>query len=90
VFGLSVAGIVDHFAIEVDRFDKESVTRELKRRGANPDENLDAGFHVEDPRTSRADCSVEELKAFGDRLADCLIRQVDARLQHMSMAHRAR
>jgi catechol 2,3-dioxygenase-like lactoylglutathione lyase family enzyme len=49
----SPTGIVDHFAIGVDRFDKESVTRELKRRGANPDENLDAGFHVKDPEGHR-------------------------------------
>jgi catechol 2,3-dioxygenase-like lactoylglutathione lyase family enzyme len=42
-------GIVDHFAIGVDHFDKESVTRDLKLRGATPQENIDAGFHVKDP-----------------------------------------
>jgi len=42
-------GIVDHFAIGVDHFDRESVTRELKQGGATPEENIDAGFHVKDP-----------------------------------------
>ena len=41
--------IVDHFAIGVDHFDKESVTRDLKLRGASPEENIDAGFHIKDP-----------------------------------------
>jgi catechol 2,3-dioxygenase-like lactoylglutathione lyase family enzyme len=45
----SPTGIVDHFAIGVDHFDKESVTRNLKLRGAIPEENIDAGFHVKDP-----------------------------------------
>jgi catechol 2,3-dioxygenase-like lactoylglutathione lyase family enzyme len=45
----SPTGIVDHFAIGVDHFDKESVTRDLKLRGAIPEENIDAGFHVKDP-----------------------------------------
>ena len=42
-------GLVDHFAIGVENFNRESVTRELKQRGLNPEENLDAGFHVKDP-----------------------------------------
>jgi catechol 2,3-dioxygenase-like lactoylglutathione lyase family enzyme len=45
----SPTGIVDHFAIGVDHFDKESVTSELKLHGASPEENVDAGFHVKDP-----------------------------------------
>jgi catechol 2,3-dioxygenase-like lactoylglutathione lyase family enzyme len=45
----SPTGIVDHFAIGVDPFNKESVTRDLKQRGATPEENIDAGFHVKDP-----------------------------------------
>jgi catechol 2,3-dioxygenase-like lactoylglutathione lyase family enzyme len=45
----SPTGIVDHFAIGVDRFDKESVTRDLKQSGVTPEENIDAGFHVKDP-----------------------------------------
>jgi hypothetical protein len=40
---------VDHFAIGVQNFDKERVTRELKNLGINPEENLDAGFHIKDP-----------------------------------------
>lgn len=42
-------GVVDHFAIGVDHFDKDSVTRDLKLRGATPEENIDAGFHIKDP-----------------------------------------
>ena len=45
----SPTGIVDHFAIGVDHFDKESATRQLKLHGASPAENVDAGFHVKDP-----------------------------------------
>lgn len=45
----SPTALVDHFAIGVDHFDKESVTRELKQRGLSPEENGDAGFHVKDP-----------------------------------------
>jgi catechol-2,3-dioxygenase len=43
-------GVVDHFAIAVENFNKDSVRRELKARGANPQENLDAGFHIKDPQ----------------------------------------
>src|SRR5579863_7368609 len=45
----SPTGVVDHFAIGVEKFNKDSVTRELKQRGANPEDNLDAGFHIKDP-----------------------------------------
>jgi catechol 2,3-dioxygenase-like lactoylglutathione lyase family enzyme len=45
----SPTGVVDHFAIGVEKFDKDAVTRELKARGANPEDNLDAGFHIVDP-----------------------------------------
>ena len=45
----SPTGLVDHFAIGVEKFNRESVTRELKALGANPEENLDAGFHIKDP-----------------------------------------
>ena len=45
----SPMGVVDHFAIGVDKFNKESATRVLKERGANPEDNLDAGFHIVDP-----------------------------------------
>jgi catechol 2,3-dioxygenase-like lactoylglutathione lyase family enzyme len=45
----SPTGLVDHFAIGVEKFDKESVTRKLKELGTDPEENLDAGFHIKDP-----------------------------------------
>ena len=40
---------VDHFAIGVDNFNKESVTADLKARGVTPKEEGDAAFHVVDP-----------------------------------------
>ena len=42
-------GMVDHFAIGVDGFNKESVTRDLKELGLTPHENLEFGFYVDDP-----------------------------------------
>jgi catechol 2,3-dioxygenase-like lactoylglutathione lyase family enzyme len=45
----SPTGLVDHFAIGVEKFDRDLVTRELKARGASPEDNLDAGFHIIDP-----------------------------------------
>jgi catechol 2,3-dioxygenase-like lactoylglutathione lyase family enzyme len=42
-------GIVDHFAIAVDGFERESATEALTRLGLSPAENLDYGFHVRDP-----------------------------------------
>ena len=45
----SPTGLVDHFAIGVENFNREAVTRELKARGATPEDNLDAGFHIVDP-----------------------------------------
>jgi lactoylglutathione lyase len=42
-------GIVDHFAINVENFNKERVTQELKQRGIEPRESLESGFHVKDP-----------------------------------------
>jgi glyoxylase I family protein len=45
----SPTGLVDHFAIGIERFDRDAVTRILKQRGLNPEENLDAGFHIKDP-----------------------------------------
>jgi catechol 2,3-dioxygenase-like lactoylglutathione lyase family enzyme len=43
------AGIVDHFAIGVPKFDRDSITSDLKQRGAAPENDLFAGFHVKDP-----------------------------------------
>ena len=45
----SPTGLVDHFAIGVENFNKEAVTRQLKALGATPEDNLDAGFHIVDP-----------------------------------------
>jgi len=45
----SPTGIVDHFAIGVEKFNRDAVTQALKARGVNPEDNLDAGFHIKDP-----------------------------------------
>jgi glyoxylase I family protein len=45
----SPAGIVDHFAIGVPRFTKESAASYLKQRGATPLDDPFAGLHVKDP-----------------------------------------
>jgi len=45
----SPTGLVDHFAIGVENFNRESVTKQLKEVGITPEENLDAGFHIKDP-----------------------------------------
>jgi catechol-2,3-dioxygenase len=42
-------GIVDHFAIAVDGFEREAATAALMKLGLSPAENLDYGFHVRDP-----------------------------------------
>jgi catechol 2,3-dioxygenase-like lactoylglutathione lyase family enzyme len=42
-------GIVDHFAIGVENFNKGRVTEQLKALGITPEDNLDAGFHIQDP-----------------------------------------
>ena len=45
----SPTGLVDHYAIGVDPFNKDAVTALLKQRGLTPLEDIDAGFHVKDP-----------------------------------------
>ena len=45
----SPAGLVDHFAIGIPRFSKESAVRYLQQRGATPLEGDYAGLHVKDP-----------------------------------------
>jgi len=40
---------VDHFAIGVEKFNRESVTKDLADRGVTPEQNVEAGFHVQDP-----------------------------------------
>ena len=42
-------GIVDHFAIAIDDFDRAAVTAELAKHGLRAEENLDYGFFVRDP-----------------------------------------
>ena len=45
----SPAGIVDHFAIGIPRFTRESAENYLKQRGASPEDDPYAGLHVKDP-----------------------------------------
>jgi catechol 2,3-dioxygenase-like lactoylglutathione lyase family enzyme len=42
-------GLIDHFAIGVEGFNRDAVTRELQSMGLTPRENLEFGFHVKDP-----------------------------------------
>jgi catechol 2,3-dioxygenase-like lactoylglutathione lyase family enzyme len=42
-------GMVDHFGVRVENFDKESVTHTLQQHGLKPDENWQYGFYVKDP-----------------------------------------
>ena len=43
------AGLVDHFAVGVENFNRDAVTAQLKEMGLTPRENLEFGFHVKDP-----------------------------------------
>jgi catechol 2,3-dioxygenase-like lactoylglutathione lyase family enzyme len=45
----SPAGIVDHFAIGIPRFSKDTAARYLTQRGATPLDDPYAGLHVKDP-----------------------------------------
>ena len=42
-------GLIDHFAIRVDSFNRDGVTQTLKRHGLTPDQNIEFGFHIKDP-----------------------------------------
>lgn len=42
-------GTIDHFGVAVENFNKDNVTRVLKQRGLNPQENWQYGFHIKDP-----------------------------------------
>jgi catechol 2,3-dioxygenase-like lactoylglutathione lyase family enzyme len=42
-------GLIDHFAIGVEGFNREAVTADLKGFGLTPAENIEFGFHVKDP-----------------------------------------
>jgi len=45
------SGNVDHFCLGIDKFNHDSVVRDLKARGVtpDPDEKGPQGFHVKDP-----------------------------------------
>ena len=45
----SPAGIVDHFAIGIPRFNKESAARYVTQHGARPEDDPYAGLHIKDP-----------------------------------------
>lgn len=43
------AGTVDHFALSIEGFNKEAVSKALEQHGFTPREDADSGFHVKDP-----------------------------------------
>jgi catechol 2,3-dioxygenase-like lactoylglutathione lyase family enzyme len=43
------SGVVDHFAISVENFNRETATERLKQHGLTPQQNVQFGFHVRDP-----------------------------------------
>jgi catechol 2,3-dioxygenase-like lactoylglutathione lyase family enzyme len=42
-------GVIDHFAIAVENFNREAVTDQLKTHGLTPRQNVQFGFHITDP-----------------------------------------
>jgi catechol 2,3-dioxygenase-like lactoylglutathione lyase family enzyme len=42
-------GVVDHFAIGVENFNRETVTQRLAAHGLTPQQNVQYGFHIKDP-----------------------------------------
>ena len=42
-------GIIDHFALGVQGFNRDTATQILKEHGLTPDTNIEFGFHVKDP-----------------------------------------
>ena len=42
-------GVVDHFAISVENFNRETVTQRLAGHGLTPQQNVQFGFHIKDP-----------------------------------------
>jgi len=42
-------GLIDHFAIAVEGFNRQAVTQVLKQHGLTPQDNIEFGFHVKDP-----------------------------------------
>jgi catechol 2,3-dioxygenase-like lactoylglutathione lyase family enzyme len=43
------AGVVDHFAISVENFNRQAVTDKLATHGLTPQQNVQFGFHIKDP-----------------------------------------
>ena len=43
------AGVIDHFAITVENFNRETVTQRLASHGLTPQQNVQFGFHIKDP-----------------------------------------
>ena len=43
------SGVVDHFAISVEGFNRETVTQRLAAHGLTPQQNVQFGFHIKDP-----------------------------------------
>jgi catechol 2,3-dioxygenase-like lactoylglutathione lyase family enzyme len=43
------AGVVDHFAIAVENFNRDTVTQQLAPHGLTPQQNVQFGFHIKDP-----------------------------------------
>jgi catechol 2,3-dioxygenase-like lactoylglutathione lyase family enzyme len=43
------SGVIDHFALSVENFNREAVTEQLKQHGLTPQQNVQFGFHVRDP-----------------------------------------
>ena len=42
-------GTIDHFGVAVENFNKDAVAALLRRRGLEPQENWQYGFHTKDP-----------------------------------------
>jgi catechol 2,3-dioxygenase-like lactoylglutathione lyase family enzyme len=42
-------GLIDHFAISVQGFNRDTATQMLKQHGLTPANNIEFGFHVKDP-----------------------------------------
>jgi catechol 2,3-dioxygenase-like lactoylglutathione lyase family enzyme len=45
----SPPGMIDHFAIGVQGFNRNTATETLKQHGLAPADNIEFGFHVKDP-----------------------------------------
>ena len=43
------SGVIDHFAISVENFNRDAVTDNLKQHGLTPQQNVQFGFHIKDP-----------------------------------------